>query len=119
MTRESPKYTGFRTYRDPMGRYQFRYPLGWQQYELAGDRDGVMFSPQAADPSTWFSVWAEPLEHKVLAEDLGLLREGVEEGLSQLPGLRVLDVSERTFGNIVRFDRTYTHQDDGLVRKRR
>jgi hypothetical protein len=102
-----------------MGRYQFRYPKDWHQFELADDRDGVMFSPQDREPVTWFSIWSTELEHKVLAEDLDLLREGVQEGLYQLPGLRVEDASERTFGNLIRFDRTFTFDQDGCVRKRR
>jgi hypothetical protein len=86
---------------------------------LADDRDGVMFSPQGTDPTTWFSAWSTRLEHKVLAEDLDLLREGVDEGLSQLPGLRVIESSDRTFGNMLRFERVYTFEEGGQVRKRR
>jgi hypothetical protein len=117
--RSSPKYTGLRGYRDPVGRYQLRYPAGWHQHELADDRDGVMFSPQAEDPATWFAVWSVRLPDRVTAEDLDVLRQGVEEGLSQLPGLNVEAAKDDTFDNLLRFDRTYTFAEDGAVRKRR
>ncbi|MFL7809683.1 MAG: PsbP-related protein, partial [Anaerolineae bacterium] len=67
MAKDTPKYSGIRFYRDPGGRFQLRYPAGWHQYDLAEERDGVMFSPQAQDPATWFAIWSTPLEHAVVA----------------------------------------------------
>jgi hypothetical protein len=64
-------------------------------------------------------VWATPLEHVVTADDLDLLREGVQEGLGQLADLQLEDSSDRTFGNLIRFDRTLTFVDQGQSRKRR
>ena len=117
--RERPKYIGLRTYRDPGGRFQFRYPVDWHQHELAGDRDGVMYSPQTEDPTTWFAAWSVRLPGSVVAEDLHILREGVEEGLSQLAALMVEAASDNTFGNLIRFERLYTYAEDGAVRKRK
>lgn len=77
-----------------------------------------MFSPQADDPRTWFAVWSVRLQDKVVAEDLDLLREGVEEGLSQLPGLQVESSIDDTIENLVRFRRVYTFQENGATRKR-
>lgn len=119
MDKDTPKYSGIRFYRDPGGRFQLRYPTGWHQYELADQRDGVMFSPQGQDPTTWFAIWSTRLEHAVSAEDLDLLREGVEEGLSQLPGLHVASSSDDLYDNLIRFERIYTFEDDGTTRKRR
>ena len=117
--RETPKYTGIRTYRDPGGRFEFRYPSDWHVHELADGRDGVMFSPYAENPETWFAVWADRLQEKVVAEDLGILREGVEEGLAQLPGLNVLSSSDDTIENLCRLERIYTFHENGAVRKRK
>jgi hypothetical protein len=119
LDKDTPKYSGIRSYRDPGGRFQLRYPTGWHQYELADQRDGVMFSPQGQDPTTWFAIWSTRLEHAVSAEDLDLLREGVEEGLSQLPGLHVASSSDDLYDNLIRFERIYTFEDDGTTRKRR
>jgi hypothetical protein len=117
--RDTPKYTGIRTYRDPGGRFEFRYPSNWHVHELADGRDGVMFSPYAENPETWFAVWATRLQDKVVAEDLDVLREGVKEGLSQLPGLNVESSSDDTFDNLCRFERVYTFSENGTVRKRK
>ncbi|HUT18399.1 MAG TPA: hypothetical protein VM366_04510 [Anaerolineae bacterium] len=119
MAKDTPKYSGIRFYRDPGGRFQLRYPTGWHPYELADQRDGVMFSPQGEDPRTWFAIWSTRLEHAVVADDIDLLREGVEEGLLQLPGLHVESSSDDPFDNLIRFERIYTFEEDGVVRKRR
>jgi hypothetical protein len=119
LVKDTPKYSGIRTYRDPGGRFQLRYPAGWHQYDLVDQRDGVMFSPQGQDPTTWFAVWSTRLEHAVTAEDLDLLREGVEEGLSQHPGLHIEASADDLYDNLIRFERVYTFEDDGTVRKRR
>ena len=78
-----------------------------------------MFSPQGEEPTTWFAIWSTRLEHAVVAQDLDLLHEGVEEGLLQLPGLHVESSSDDPFDNLIRFERIYTFEEDGVVRKRR
>jgi hypothetical protein len=117
--RERPRYRGLRTFRDPMGRFQFRYPSDWHVHELADDRDGVLVSPEAENPQTWFVVWATPLQDRVVAEDLTVLQEGVDEGLYQLPGLLLETSSERLFGNLIRFERIYTFRENGAKRRRK
>jgi hypothetical protein len=116
---ERPKYRGIRTYRDPHGRFAFRYPRGWHQHELADGRDGVLFSPQPKDPETWFAVWATRLQDVVQADDLAVLHEGVDEGLYQLSGVRVESSSEDVYGNLIRFERIYTFQENGSTRRRK
>ena len=78
-----------------------------------------MFSPQGEDPATWFAIWSTRLEHAVSAEDLDLLREGVEEGLWQHPGLHIESSSDDHYDNLIRFERIYTFEENGVVRKRR
>ena len=116
---ERPMYRGIRTHRDPQGRFEFRYPKGWQRYELSEDRDGVMYSPDAEDPQTWFAVWAVRLQDAVVAEDVEILREGIDEGIWQLPGLHIESASEDIFDNLIRFKRVYTFCQDGATRKRK
>jgi hypothetical protein len=86
---------------------------------LADDRDGIMCSPEADNPQTWFAVWATQLQDRVVAEDLVTLREGVDEGLYQLPHLRLESSSEKLFGNLVRFERVYTFQENSATRQRK
>jgi len=117
--RERPKYRGIRTYRDPHGRFMFRHPSDWHQHELADGRDGVLLSPQFEDLETWFAVWATRLQDVVQADDLEVLREGVNEGLYQLPGVRVESSSEDVLGNLIRFERIYTFEENGATRRRK
>ncbi|MBN1936785.1 MAG: hypothetical protein JW934_19145 [Anaerolineae bacterium] len=115
---ERPAYTGIRTYRDPGGRFMFRYPKEWRQFELEDHRDGVMYSPESESPNTWFAVWASELPYPVMAADLDVLREGVNEGLTRLDDLHVEFESEDVIGNLCRFKRTYTLTDQSQTRKR-
>ena len=117
--RERPKYRGIKTHIDPQGRFKFRYPSDWHQHELADGRDGVLYSPQPEDPETWFAIWSTRLQDIVVAGDLDVLRQGVNEGLYQLPGVRVESSSETAFGNLIRFERIYTFQENGATRRRK
>lgn len=116
---EGPLYSGIRAYQDPGGRFMFRYPKDWHHFDLSDDRDGVMVSPYAENPSTWFSMWASALPDAVAAEDIDVLREGVNEGLARLNDLHVEFESEDLFGNMCRFERIYTFSENGETRKRR
>ena len=116
---EAPRWYGIRTYIDPKGRFRFRYPTGWHEFQLADDRDGVMYSPHASDPETWFSVWITRLDEAVVAEDMPDLRAGVDAGLEQLADCQVESATERVLSNLVKFKRIYTFQDRGVVRKRK
>jgi hypothetical protein len=78
-----------------------------------------MYSPESEEPETWFAVWATRLPDKVVAEDQDMLREGVDEGLSQLPGLSVESTSEAVFGNLLRFERVYSFDENGATRRRK
>jgi hypothetical protein len=118
-SRETPKFTGVRSYRDDKGRYTFRHPTDWHQHELDQERDGVMFAPQAHDPQTYFAVWLTNLGQSVVAEDKDELLEGVQEGLAQLGQLEVLKQSDDLLGNLIKFERIYTFRDDEVTRKRK
>lgn len=115
---DTPKYTGIRTYRDPQGLFMFRYPSAWHLHDLADGRNGIMVSPQQ-DPKTWFAAWSVQLQDAVTAEDMEILREGIEEGLWQFSNLDIESTSDDTFENLIRFQRTYTFELDGVTRKRR
>ena len=102
-----------------MGRFLFRYPKEWHQHELADGRDGVMYSPDPENPETYFAMWSVRLEDKVVAEDMDILREGIDEGLYQLPNVNLKSRAERTFGNLIRFERIYTFDEGEVTRQRK
>lgn len=119
-----PKFTGVDTFSDVHNRYQFRYPTDWAKYELDGYPEGVMFSPypNQESPKTFISAFAVPLEFEVVAEDLEDLSAAVKEGLQQFDGLHIEEESDKAFGNLLKFDRTFTFREGNgaqtAVRKR-
>lgn len=116
--RPGPRFVGVRTHIDPLGRYTFRYPTGWHQFELEDNRDGVMYSPIATNPQTYFAVWATKLEDKVVVEDFDDLLAGIAEGLNGLPGFKLEESGNDFFGDLLKFDRLFTFEDNGIQRKR-
>lgn len=117
--RQRPRFTGVDTYIDPGGRFTFRFPKGWHQFELEDDREGVLFAPDPAAPRTWFAVWVERLEEHVVAEDYDDLRSGVEEGLAALPAFRLEEERDDLLENLVKFERIFTFDENGVTRKRK
>ena len=117
--RPPPRYYGIKTYRDPHGRFSFQYPSTWHLFDLEDQREGKMASPEPENPQTWFSVWISPLKLNVVAEDLDDLKEGVDEGLAQLPELRIESASDEALNNLIKFERIYTFREGDAIRKRR
>lgn len=117
--RQPPRFTGVTTYTDPIGRFTFRYPTDWHQFELDNGLDGTMFSPHAEEPQTWFAAWVSGLDTSIVAEDLDDLRAGVDEGLAQMAQFQSELASEEIFGNLIKFERIYTFEDNGVTRKRK
>lgn len=114
-----PRFSGIHTYQDPQGRFEFRHPWGWQESELAEDRDGLIVSPEDADDETYFAVWITALDTSVEAADLPVLKEGFDAGLAQLDGVEIESSDDKTYNNIVRLERVLTFVEDGVRRKRR
>lgn len=117
-TRPPPRFTGVTTYRDPLGRFSFRYPTDWLTYGLEG-MEGVRYAPRADDPDTWLTAWIAPLAESVVAEDLEDLRQGVAEGLASLDDCQVESESEIVLGNLIKFERVFTVRDGEVRRKRK
>lgn len=114
-----PAFEGLVLEQNAEWRYYFWYPKGWHRYDLSDGCQGVLCSPQDHDPTTYFSVQVQALPTTVHPEDLDALREGVEEGLAQLPGLNVESAQESCSEARITFERLYTFQDGPVTRKRR
>jgi hypothetical protein len=82
-------------------------------------REGFGFAPDAADPETAFTVWVSPLGASVVAEDLEVLRSGVDAGLEALADCRVERADDDVLSNLVKFERIYTFREREAVRKRK
>lgn len=114
-----PAFEGLVLHEDRRWYYTFWYPKGWMAHSLSDDRIGVLCSPTEEDLDTFFSVEVIPLQAAVQPSDLPVLCEGVQEGLSQLPGLVVESAEETAAGGRVTIERTYTFEDQATTRKRR
>jgi hypothetical protein len=118
--RPGPFFTSLHQYRDKLGRFSIRIPGDWEEFDLEDDREGVLFSPQKDAPSTYVAVWVSQLDGEhVVAEDLDVLREGVEEGLQQLDGIDIIDSKDDAISNLIKFERTYEFNEGDVRRKRR
>jgi hypothetical protein len=106
-----PAFTGITTYRDPQGRFEFRYPAGWTRSELDDDLDGIIVRPEEDEQNTYFAVWISSLPEAVVASDLPELRAGFDDGLAQLTDLSVESAEEKTYGNIVKLERVVSFTD--------
>lgn len=116
--RPGPRFVGVRTHIDPLGRFTFRYPTGWHAFELEDNREGVMYSPIANNPQTYFAVWVTKMPESVMVDDFDDLLAGISEGLNGLPGFMLEEAGNDFFGNLLKFDRVYTFEDNGVRRKR-
>ncbi len=116
----TPRFTGVDTFFDHKGRYQFRFPSDWARYELEGHPEGVIFSPNHGQefPQTFVSGYAVPLDVKVVAEDLEVLGPAIRDGLGQLADMSIEHEADDTYGNLIKFDRTFTFRDGDATRKR-
>lgn len=82
-------------------------------------REGFGFTPDGSDPQTAFTVWVSPLGDSVIAEDLDVLKAGVDDGLAELEDCTVLEATDSTLSNLIKFERIYTFRQDGILRKRK
>ena len=114
-----PRFTGVTTSTDPRGRYEFRHPSDWFRDEPGRRPRGRDGRAGRDDQATHFAVAVRDLEVAVKADDLPLLREGFEEGITALPDVSVEASSDNTYNDIVKLERTLTFTDEGEVRKRR
>ncbi len=116
-TRPTPKFTGIDTYRDSLGRFQFRFPMDWHAHKLADKREGILYSPQDSNPQTWFAVWITDLKEQVVAEDLHVLRQGLDKGLADLKDCHVEVADDTVMENLIKFERIFTFREGQQTRK--
>lgn len=118
---EGPFFTGLLVHRDLRYRYSFLFIEGWHDYELESDGGyGRIFSPRPDDITTSFSTEARDLGTEVTGDDLETLRDGVEEGLQQLPELVIEKREAEAIGTLVTIEYWFTFREaeTGAIRKR-
>ena len=114
-----PAFTGLNLEQNEEWHYHFWYPKGWFRYELTDGKTGVLCSPNAQNPTTYFTVETQRLPVAAHPEDVDILRQGIEEGLSALPGLKVESADDSCGGARLLFERVFTFEDGDVMRKRR
>ena len=118
-SQNTPSFEGLILEQDQEWQYYFWYPKGWHRYELGDGRTGVLCSPEDEHPTTYFSVETQRLPAAVLDEDVEVLRQGIQEGLSQLPDMCIASTNDTIAGGRIVFEREFTFADGDTVRKRR
>jgi hypothetical protein len=116
-----PVFTGMVVHRDLKYRYSFLLAEGWYDYELESEGGrGRIFTPYPDDVVTSFSVEARDLGMKVSEEDLSVLRDGLENGLHQLPDLTIEKHEDYAIGDLIGLEYWFTFRDaeSDTIRKR-
>ena len=123
-TTGGPQFTGLVIHRDLTYRYSLLYPDGWHSLELESDGGkGVILTPDPDDVATSLSVEARELGTDVTGDDLPSLRDGLQNGLSQLRDLTIEHQEDDAIGKLVMLDVQFTFREpddaaDGPLRKR-
>lgn len=118
-TRPTPKFTGVDTYKDRLGRYTVRYPSDWHIFDIEAKPDGVLFSPSANNTHTYVAAWAEDLGFDVEAKDLNDIVKAFDQGLESLDACDIIESNDVVIGNLIKLERFYTYNDNGVIRKRK
>ena len=118
-TRPTPKFTGVDTYKDRLGRYTVRYPSDWHIFDIEAKPDGVLFAPDASNTLTYVAAWAEDLGFDVEAKDLNDIVKAFDQGLESLGDCEILESNDVVIGNLIKLERFYTYNDNGVTRKRK
>lgn len=111
---------GIKIHRDVNWDYSFCRPSHWYRYDLQ-DQYGFIYSPEQ-DPRTGFTIAVKDLSYvldgPVTESDLPELREGLMEGLAQLPDCEILSESQITKEGALGFEVALTFTLEGETCKR-
>ena len=118
-TRPAPQFTGIQTYPDRLGRFTMRLPSDWHKFDLDFGKEGVLASPTATNTNTYVAVWVEKLAFQAEAEDADDISESFDKGLAQLSNISLLESENLVIGNLVKLERFYTFDENGVTRKRK
>jgi len=111
---------GQKIHRDTALNFSFWRPTNWHQADLATPH-GVVYYPEE-DPRTGFYVSVtdlEALDTDITEADRHALRDGIKDGLSDLPDCRILSEQEITKEKALGFDFLITFTLDDAPCKRR
>ena len=116
-----PAFHGLEIYRNLRHRFSLLYPHGWTQ--TAAPRSaggGVVFSLDSADPQSFVLVQGRRLPSPVEPADIDALREGLIEGIGQLPGAEIEEQKADVVQKLLDAEARHTYQDGeaGDLRKR-
>jgi hypothetical protein len=123
-TTGGPQFTGLVVHRDMTHRYSLLYTESWHSLELESESGkGVILTPDPDDVATSLSIEARELGTEVTGDDLPTLRDGLQNGLSQIRDLTIEHQEDDAIGKLVMLDVQFTYRepddaDDAPLRKR-
>ncbi len=116
-----PTFEGLAVYRHLRHRFSLLYPEGWAQAKVPrAQGGGVVFTVDPDDRQTSLLVQSRKLPSPVQPEDLDALRDGLLEGVGQLPDVQLLDYKAEAIGKLLDAEAQHTYRDaqSGDLRKR-
>ena len=114
----NPQYSGLVKYTSKRDGYALWLPLGWHSFEMGNGRHGIIFSPNSALPAPAFSIEKTVLPYSVTKEDLPILKEGFQKGLSNLSPVEIETQNEIIEDKIMALEARLTFLDQGQTKKR-
>ena len=109
---ERPTFHGLSVYRNLSHRFSLLYPQGWAQTKAPRSAGGgVVFSLDPADKHSLVLVQSRRLPSPAEAGDLDALREGLLEGIGQLPGAEVLEHKADVVHKLLDAEAHHTYRD--------
>lgn len=117
--RPAPKFTGVDTYADSKGRYTIRFATDWHKFDLDHGLEGVLFSPHPTNTNTYVAIWCQALDVQAEARDADDIAKAFDEGLGQLNQYTLLEGDNVVIGNLIKLERFYTFEENGIIRKRK
>ena len=118
---QRPAFRGLAVYRDLKNRFSLLYPEGWSQSaapRAAGG--GAILSPDPEDRHSYVLVQGRKLPSSVTKDDLDALRDGLLDGITQLPGAAIQEQKADVVNKLLDAEAKHTYQDaeTGEIRQR-
>ena len=117
----APTFKGLEVYRHLGHRFSLLYPEGWARAKVPrAHGGGVVFTVDPDDRDTSLLVQSRKLPSRVEPGDLDALRDGLVEGIGQLPDALLLTSEAEAVGSLLTAEAQHTYRDpeSGASRKR-
>lgn len=113
-----PRYRGVYKQVDLESGYAIWIPTDWRKIEMINGHNGYIYTPYPDRYDTCISTEKVVLDYSVTDDDIPVLREGFNAGLTNLPGLEIESQDEAITKTLKLFEARFTFLEGEARRKR-